>query len=146
MELQPGVFVSNESTGDWEEDAEVGGEVHMLCDTEGVQAGLSRIQQAPEKPISFKSEMRETIIILEGSVRIEIAGGATLDLKKGDMASLPKGAETLWHVTGALPWAVDPAINSSVAACLAREWALGRVAAGSRSTRLLRGRRSGCGL
>ena len=99
MELQSGVFVSNVSTDDWEEDQEVGGEVHMLCDADGVQAGLSRIQRAPEKPISFRSEMRETIIILEGSVRIEIAGGATLDLKKGDIASLPKGAETLWHVT-----------------------------------------------
>jgi uncharacterized cupin superfamily protein len=43
--------------------------------------------------------MRETIIILEGSVRIEIAGGETLDLKKGDIASLPKGTDTLWHVT-----------------------------------------------
>ena len=40
MELQPGVFVSNELTDDWEVDEEVGGEVHMLCDTEGVQAGL----------------------------------------------------------------------------------------------------------
>lgn len=99
MELQPGVFVSNVSTDDWEADEEVGGEVHVLCDTEGVQAGLSRMQRTPEKPISFKSEMRETIIILEGSVRIEIAGGATLDLTQGDMASIPKGAETLWHVT-----------------------------------------------
>jgi quercetin dioxygenase-like cupin family protein len=99
MELQAGVFVSNVSTDDWEADLEVGGEVHTLCDADGVQAGLSRIQQAPEKPIPFRSEMRETIIILEGSVRIEIAGGATLELKKGDIASLPKGAETLWHVT-----------------------------------------------
>jgi len=99
MELQPGVFVSSESTDDWEMDAEVGGEVHVLCDADGVHAGLSRILQTPEQPISFKSEKRETIIILEGSVRIEIAGGATLDLKQGDMASLPKGAETLWRVT-----------------------------------------------
>jgi uncharacterized cupin superfamily protein len=42
--------------------------------------------------------MRETIIILEGSVRIEIPVGATLDLKRGDIASLPKGVETLWNV------------------------------------------------
>jgi uncharacterized cupin superfamily protein len=51
------------------------------------------------QPIAFKSEKRETIIILEGAVRIEIVGGATLDLKKGDIASLPKGAETRWHVS-----------------------------------------------
>jgi len=98
MEVQAGVFVSNVATDAWEEDPEVGGEFHTLCDADGVQAGLSRIQQTPEKPIAFKSELRETIIILEGSVRIEIAGGPTLDLKKGDIASIPKGAETLWHV------------------------------------------------
>ncbi len=99
MELQKGVFVSNVATDDWEEDEEVGGEVHTLCDADGVQAGLSRIREAPGKPIPFKSELRETIIILEGAVRIEIAGGPTLDLKQGDIASIPKGAETLWHVT-----------------------------------------------
>lgn len=99
MELHPGVYVSKVSTDEWEKDPEVGGEVHALCDADGVQAGLSRMTQAPEKPVPFKSEMRETIIILEGSVRIEIAGGPTLDLKQGDMASLPKNTETLWHVT-----------------------------------------------
>lgn len=99
MELHPGVYVSKEPTDDWEEDPEVGGEVHVLCEAEGVQAGLSRMTQAPDAPIPFKSSMRETILVLEGSVRIEIAGGPTLELEKGDMASLPKGAETLWHVT-----------------------------------------------
>jgi hypothetical protein len=32
----PDVFVSNVSTDGWEEDTEVGGEVHTLCDTDGV--------------------------------------------------------------------------------------------------------------
>ncbi len=99
MEVKPGVFVSKVSTRDWEADPEVGGEVHVLCDAGGVQAGLSRFQQTPAQPISFKSDKRETIIILEGAVRIEIAGGATLELKQGDIASLPSGAETRWHVT-----------------------------------------------
>jgi len=40
---------------------------------------------------------RETIVVLEGTVRIEIEGGPTLDLKAGDMASMPKGATTTWH-------------------------------------------------
>lgn len=30
---------------------------------------------------------------------IELAGGPTLDLKVGDIASMPKGAETTWHLT-----------------------------------------------
>ena len=99
MEVKPGVFVSNESTSDWEPDPEVGGEVHVLCDADGVQAGLSRLREKPAQPIAFKSDKRETIIILEGAVRIEIAGSATLELKKGDIASLPGGVETRWHVT-----------------------------------------------
>ena len=30
-------------------------------------------------------------------MRIEIAGGPTLELKQGEMALLRKGAESLWH-------------------------------------------------
>jgi uncharacterized cupin superfamily protein len=42
---------------------------------------------------------RETIHILEGAVRIEIAGGPELELNAGDLASLPAGIDTVWHVT-----------------------------------------------
>ena len=38
-------------------------------------------------------------MILEGSARIEIHGGPTVELNVGDMASLPKGVETSWHLT-----------------------------------------------
>ncbi|MBA3808564.1 MAG: hypothetical protein H0X28_09265 [Solirubrobacterales bacterium] len=31
--------------------------------------------------------------------RIEIEGAATITLKAGDMASLPAGARTSWHLT-----------------------------------------------
>jgi hypothetical protein len=41
----------------------------------------------------------EVALILEGSVRIEIADGGTLDLGVGDLFSLPPGVETTWHVT-----------------------------------------------
>ena len=44
-------------------------------------------------------ERREVALILEGSVRIEIAGGYTLDLRVGDLFSLPPGIATTWHVT-----------------------------------------------
>ena len=98
MELHPGVFVSNVATQEWEKDPEVG-EVHMICNAEGVQCGLALVKETPEKPIRFISKERETVIILEGSVHIEIAGGPTLDLKKGDVASLPRGADTLCTVT-----------------------------------------------
>jgi uncharacterized cupin superfamily protein len=40
---------------------------------------------------------RETIVILAGTVRIEVQDGPTLELGPGDMASMPKGAVTSWH-------------------------------------------------
>lgn len=99
MEVHPGVLVSSVSADAWEKDPEVGGEAHVICDADGVQAGLWRMRQAPAEPIPFKCPTRETILVLEGAVRIEIAGGPTLDLKQGDIASLPKGAETRWSIT-----------------------------------------------
>lgn len=98
MELHPGIFVSNISTDSWERDPDVGGEMHMLCGGDGHDAGMSRYTEAAE-PISWTLPGRETFLVLEGTARIEIAGGPTLELKAGDMASLPKGASTTWHVT-----------------------------------------------
>ena len=40
---------------------------------------------------------RETIVVLAGSVRIEIQDGPTLDLSAGDIASMPDGAVTSWY-------------------------------------------------
>ena len=37
--------------------------------------------------------------MLEGAARIEIDGGPTLELAPGDIATLPKGAVTRWHLT-----------------------------------------------
>jgi uncharacterized cupin superfamily protein len=44
-------------------------------------------------------EQREVAFIVEGSVRIGIAGGDTLELEAGDLFSLPPGVETTWHVS-----------------------------------------------
>jgi uncharacterized cupin superfamily protein len=37
--------------------------------------------------------------VLEGEVTIEVADGPTLHLRAGDLASLPAGRETTWHIT-----------------------------------------------
>src|SRR4026207_1857027 len=37
--------------------------------------------------------------IPEGSVRIDVAGGGTLELTEGDLFSLPPGVATTWHLT-----------------------------------------------
>lgn len=42
---------------------------------------------------------RETLLVLEGAARIEIEDGPTIRLQVGDLAWLPKGAVTTWHLT-----------------------------------------------
>jgi uncharacterized cupin superfamily protein len=98
MELHPGVFVSDVATEAWEPDPEVGGEMHILYSGGGFEAGLSRFSEDSES-VTWTLPARETLLVLEGEARVEIAGGPTLDLKAGAMASLPKGAETTWHLT-----------------------------------------------
>lgn len=99
MEVHPGVFVSNIATEDWEPDPEVGGEVHVLVEGDDAFAGMSRFRGATEVG-PLVAPVRETILVLEGAARIEIAGGPMLEVRVGDMASLPKGAAITWHMTG----------------------------------------------
>lgn len=99
MELHPGVFVSDVATEEWEPDPDVPGtEMHILVDSGGVQAGLTRITKG-DAPLPWTPPVRELILVLEGAVRIEIANGPTLELEVGGVASLPAGVETTWQVT-----------------------------------------------
>src|SRR5260370_40652809 len=98
MEIYPGVFRSSVSADTWEPDPEVGGEMHILCSGMGTEAGLSRFTEASE-PVRWTLPARETVLVLEGQARLEIAGGPTLELKSGDIVSLPQGAQTTWHMT-----------------------------------------------
>ena len=86
MEVHPGVFVSNVSTNEWQPDPEVGGEMHVLVEEATAYVGMSRFRDRSDlQPYSLPE--RETVLILEGSARIEIQGGPTLELNVGDMAS-----------------------------------------------------------
>jgi uncharacterized cupin superfamily protein len=98
MNLYPGVFVSSVSANTWEPDLEVGGEMHVLCSGHGAESGLSRFTE-PTDPVRWTLPGRETILVLEGAARIEIEDGPVLDLRAGDIASLPAGARTTWHLT-----------------------------------------------
>jgi ethanolamine utilization protein EutQ (cupin superfamily) len=99
MEPFPGVFVSSASTEEWEADPDVPGtEMHELVHADGVWSGFTRITSADE-PLPWTPERREVALVLEGSVRIEIADGAALELGVGVLFSLPPGIETTWHVT-----------------------------------------------
>jgi uncharacterized cupin superfamily protein len=99
MEPHPGVFLSNVRTEEWEPDPEVpGSEMHELVHLDRVWAGLTRFATV-DGPIRWTPSQREIILVLEGEVTIEIADGPALELKPGDLASLPAGLETTWHIT-----------------------------------------------
>ena len=72
--------------------------MHVLCSLDGAESGLSRFTE-PTEPITWTLPARETILILEGAARIEIDEGSVLELTAGDIASLPAGARTTWHLT-----------------------------------------------
>jgi uncharacterized cupin superfamily protein len=92
-----GVFVSSASTEEWQPDPEVPGTVmHELVHADGLDAGMTRIDEV-DGPITWTPEQREVAMVIEGSVRIEVEG-RTLDLRPGDLFSLPPGRETTWHV------------------------------------------------
>lgn len=98
MEIGRGIYVSNVDTGDWRHDPEVGGDMHVVVEDETAYAGMERFGATPS-PIEWTLPERETVLILEGAARIEIEGGPTIELGVGDIASLPKGAVTRWHLT-----------------------------------------------
>jgi uncharacterized cupin superfamily protein len=64
-----------------------------------VHAGLFRITGEGSVTFPWTPESRETMLVLEGEARIEVAGGPTLNLKPGGMASFPPGTKMTWHVT-----------------------------------------------
>jgi uncharacterized cupin superfamily protein len=49
------------------------------------------------------------LLVLEGTAHIEITDGPTLELHAGDMATLPAGAETTWHLSAPFKefWVLD---------------------------------------
>ena len=98
MEVHPGIYVSSTATKVWKPDPEVGGEMHVLVEAETAYVGMSRFRDVADLERWTLPE-RETVLIIEGAARIEIEDGPTLELKVGDMASLPKGAVTTWHLT-----------------------------------------------
>jgi uncharacterized cupin superfamily protein len=100
-ERSNGVFVSRVEADDWEHDEETGGLVHLLRADEAVQAGLWKPGAVAGKVIEVKLAADETLLVLDGSGRLQVDGGPTLELRAGDMVSLQKGARTKWVVDAA---------------------------------------------
>jgi uncharacterized cupin superfamily protein len=99
MESSPGVFVSNVSTDAWEPDPDVpGSEMHEVVHEGDTWVGMTRIL-AVDGPVPWTPDQRETIHVLEGSVRIEFEGRPPVELGPGDIASFPAGLAMTWHVS-----------------------------------------------
>ena len=97
-DLGGGIYVSRVESDDFLPDEEVGGFTHTLFEDGEVMAGLWKPgSDVGAWPKTEELHARETIVVLVGSVRIEIKDGPTLDLGVGDMASMPKGAVTTWY-------------------------------------------------
>jgi uncharacterized cupin superfamily protein len=96
-DLGGGIYVSRVDSEDWELDPEVGGSVHVLFEDGETAGGLWKLEPDSRGTEGHELPARETIVVLKGTVRIEIRGGPTLELGIGDMASMPKGSVTTWH-------------------------------------------------
>lgn len=99
MESTQGVFVSSVSADDWVDDPDVpGSQMHELVHDDDVWAGLTRILSI-DGPLAWTPDTRETVHVLEGSVRIEFESRPPLELGPGDIASFPAGVPMTWYVT-----------------------------------------------
>ena len=99
MDSDDGVFVSTVGTDDWIDDPDVPGtEMHELVHRDGVWAGITRILST-DGPLPWTPEQRETVHVLEGSVRIEFESRPPVELGPGDIASFPAGLAMTWHVS-----------------------------------------------
>ncbi len=97
-DLGGGIYVSRVDSDEFEPDDEAGGFAHMLFEDGVATAGLWKPDPAVSGAYAgLVLPARETIVVLAGSVQIEVENGPTLDLSVGDMASMPKGAVTTWH-------------------------------------------------
>jgi len=99
MEVHPGVFVSDPGSRRWEPTPDYPGtEFHALVETDELHAGLFRVPEEGSMTFPWAPPSRETVLVLEGEVRIEIKGGPTLLLEPGSIASFASGTEMTWHV------------------------------------------------
>jgi len=97
-DLGGGFYVSRVDSDDYEPDDEAGGLAHVMFEDGEAAAGLWKPDPDPAVDYAgLELPARETVVVLKGSVRIEVEDGPTLDLGPGDMASMPAGAVTTWH-------------------------------------------------
>lgn len=95
--------VTNVAASEYEpamlEDEHVG-DVHWLrTESSGDGQLLTGLWTCQPRTISYVFPGDETFYVLEGNVRIEVAGGESVDLKAGDIASFSKGQVSTWTIS-----------------------------------------------
>lgn len=76
------------------------GTVHWLRTESGGEGVLyTGLWQCEPREIPYVFPGDETFHVLEGSVRIELEDGGSVDLKQGDIASFTKGQKSTWTIT-----------------------------------------------
>ncbi len=93
-----GVYISRTDADVWQPDLDVGGATHMLYEHgEDSMAGLWRADRDVERRmVEVPIPARETILVLEGSVRVAVDGEEPRELVVGDMMSIPAGSRVGW--------------------------------------------------
>ena len=94
-DLGQGIHLIRAGSTSWAPDDEVGGFMQVLFEEGDTAVGLWRPRDEDAVEGNLLSA-RETVVVLQGTVRIEIVDGPTIELAPGDVASLPKGAEMSW--------------------------------------------------
>ncbi len=98
-DLGDGVYVSRIDTHEWTKDRDVGGSAHLLFEEpDGSTVGLWRADpgDAPGPAPDVEIPLRETVLVLEGHVRVGVDDRPPLELTVGDIASFPKGSRVGW--------------------------------------------------
>ncbi len=94
------VYLSSTEPDEWEADTDVGGYAHMLFDHGASKAGLWKADPvASQEPPPVEIPARETILVLEGEVRVTLDGGNPYHLQVGDMISIPAGSMVGWNAS-----------------------------------------------
>lgn len=91
------IYCSRSDARTWAADTDVGGSAHMLFDHDRAKAGLWRADPGDHRGlVEVEIPARETILVVEGRVRVSIDRGAPYDLGPGDMLSIPERSLVGW--------------------------------------------------
>ena len=91
-------YLSRAAARGWDADNDVGGWAHMLFDLDRDKAGLWKAEPGERRAaVAVEIPARETILVLEGSVHVTIDGGEPIELRVGDMLSIPPRSLVGWH-------------------------------------------------